>query len=152
MDKTPCGIGRTYLSMRHSRSKAVDDRLPWRDTLSTPYHSKIYLWEDRNFHSLNFKSDPLSWCSFTDQSCNLILLRRIFIEYIIETIMREVYYVNCVRSWTERTAPCEILIPTPSINGLAVMLAKAGLSALPTIGFEPMTLAVWKRYSNRWVK
>ena len=23
---------------------------------------------------------------------------------------------------------------------------------LPTIGFEPMTLAVWKRYSNRWVK
>lgn len=24
------------------------------------------------------------------------------IEYIIETIMREVYYVNCVRSWTER--------------------------------------------------
>jgi hypothetical protein len=25
---------------------------------------------------------------------------------------------------------------------LAVMLAKAGLSALPTIGFEPMTLAV----------
>ncbi len=23
---------------------------------------------------------------------------------------------------------------------------------LPTIGFEPMTLAVWKQYSNRWVK
>ena len=23
---------------------------------------------------------------------------------------------------------------------------------LPTIGFEPMTPAVWKRYSNHWVK
>lgn len=39
---------------------------------------------------------------------------------------------------------------TPPVR--ACCHAGAGLSALPTIGFEPMTLAVWKRYSNRWVK
>lgn len=57
----------------------------------------------RNWSSLILFLDVPSQ---TNSLCNLILLRRIFlvlIEYIIETIMREVYYVNCVTSWTERT-------------------------------------------------
>ena len=89
-------------------------RLPWRDTLSTPLK---YLWEDRNFHSLNWSSLIL-FLGVPSQTNHVTLFYYdvSFLSWLNTSLKQSCDYVNCVTSWTERrrnsTMWGEILIPT----------------------------------------